>query len=260
MKDTGGRDIVPGTDAGLVPARNDLMRIVVYGEALRALAAYLDPDLIAPPHGPTLDLLDDAYAQMARQRSRFSPEDFGVFVMSILLEFVEDEEDMRRLRIGAARYMLDVMPRLAPDLQGLAEDARELLAETGLLETARGRPRWLVCTSDGLDLPEGLAAALGGEAWGRLPEGRLHLTAPPEAPVALAPPPPSPPQVSPESVPQRGRAPAVTEAEAPARAGTGRRRRTRKRQEALTLRSVALAFLLVALVFFAMMGKLFLRG
>ncbi len=168
-------------------ANNDLMRIIVYGEALRAVATYLSTQLIAPPYGATLDLLDDAYARMARQRGAFSPEDFGVYVMSLMLEFAEDEEDVRQVRAGAARYVLDVKSRLAPDLQMLAEDARATLAETGLLEKPAGPDDRFVCVSESGAVTKGLARSIGALApeAEASPDAGTGPAARPRAPAAL---------------------------------------------------------------------------
>jgi len=168
-------------------ANNDLMRIIVYGEALRAVATYLGTQLIAPPYGATLDLLDDAYARMARQRGQFSPEDFGVYVMSLMLEFAEDEEDVRQVRLGAARYVLDVKERLAPDLQMLADDARETLAGTGLLARPTDPEQRFVCVSATGTVSKGLARSIAALAAEDAAEDAASA-----APAALAPAQPAP--------------------------------------------------------------------
>lgn len=141
---------MPEVSSDPLRASNELFRTIAYGEALRAAATYLSSKLLEPPTAPTLDLLDDAYERMTRRRSTFSPEDFGLYVLSLILELAEAEaeEDAQRVRIGAARYLLDVTPCLAPDLQALAADARRILAEAGPEARPDGPLRHLVCLSD----------------------------------------------------------------------------------------------------------------
>jgi hypothetical protein len=113
-----------------LPYSNTLSRIICYGEALRAVTDNVSDQLITGPHEPMVDLLDDAYDRFSKSRSTYLPEEFAIFVMSLLLDLCEDAEETSKLKHGAARYILKSAPILPEGYAGIIEGARRILSSS----------------------------------------------------------------------------------------------------------------------------------
>jgi hypothetical protein len=116
-------------------APDGLIRIIHYGTALQAMSEHVDKRLISGPPGPMLDLLDHAYDRFATAPGAMRTEEFTLFVMSLMLSLCDDPDEERRLRIGAARYMVTVASRLPEKYTPIIDGARRLLRD----ETRRQR-------------------------------------------------------------------------------------------------------------------------
>lgn len=116
-----------------------LFRVVYFGEALRAVTEYVSDTLITGPHGPIMSLLDDAFDRMSIARPSFGPEEFSLFVMSLLAGLSDDEHDTKQLRLGAAQYILSVAAKLPAEYEEIVAEARQLLATPQV--DARENPR-----------------------------------------------------------------------------------------------------------------------
>lgn len=110
-----------------IPYSNSSLRIICYGEALRALADHVSNQFLTGPYAPMVNLLEDAYDRFTKSRVTCAPEEFTIFVMSLLLDLCEDAEEAMALRQGAARYILKVAPNLPDDYAGIITSARKLL-------------------------------------------------------------------------------------------------------------------------------------
>lgn len=102
-------------------------RAFCFGEALRAISMYVGEDIVSPPNNQLLILFEAAYRRMKVSREDFSPQDFALYAMSSLLLQVKKEEEILRLRFGAARYLLKVKAQLTSDFRELASEAQTLL-------------------------------------------------------------------------------------------------------------------------------------
>lgn len=102
-------------------------RAVCFGEALRAIAIHVGEDIASPPSNQILMVFEAAFRHMKTTRKGFSPQDFTLYAMSRLLLQLKSNEDIQRLRLGAAQYMLDVYSQLSFEFRVLAAEARELL-------------------------------------------------------------------------------------------------------------------------------------
>lgn len=125
---------IPDATAGQVGAlggHDTLLRVVHYGEALRAIAEHVSDSLTSGPPETMLDLLADAYGHLSRVRPEFSPEEFALYVMSLMLGLCDDAEEARRFRIGAAAYIVRSAVRLPADYQGIVREAEEMLRISG---------------------------------------------------------------------------------------------------------------------------------
>lgn len=109
-----------------LPYSPTLSRIICYGEALRAVNDHVSDQIITGPYEPMIDLLDDAYDRFARSRVTYAPEEFAIFVMSLLLDLCKDEQEASKLRLGAARYILRSAPILPDDYAAIIESARRI--------------------------------------------------------------------------------------------------------------------------------------
>lgn len=110
-------------------------RHVCLGEALQAVDAYSDLDFAAPPSASILALLDVAYGHMTSFRPELGPEDFAVYAFSLLRECCADAGEEDRLKLAAARYILDKSAALSPDFAAFIPQARALVAR---LDAPRG--------------------------------------------------------------------------------------------------------------------------
>jgi hypothetical protein len=110
-----------------LPYSDTLSRIICYGEALRAVTDHVSDQLITGPYEPMIDLLDDAYDRFSKSRVTYSPEEFSIFLMSLLLDLCEDEAEASKLKHGAARYILKSAPILPDEYAGIIEGARRIL-------------------------------------------------------------------------------------------------------------------------------------
>lgn len=102
-------------------------RAVCFGEALRAISVYVSEDIASPASSQVLMVFEAAFRHMKRTRGRFGPQDFTLYAMSRLLLQMKDDGDIKRLRLGAARYLLDVYSHLSFEFRVLAVEARKLL-------------------------------------------------------------------------------------------------------------------------------------
>ena len=91
-----------------------------------AVSAYTELDIVSPPDAQIIELLDCAYDQITSMRRSVSPEDFTVYVFSLLLVCCRDEDEMAAVRSGARVYMADVVTRLSRDIAILAPKIRAL--------------------------------------------------------------------------------------------------------------------------------------
>lgn len=112
----------------LICSRNGLRRIIYYGEALRAVSTYLSNDLIDGPFEPIVAQLSDAFDRLAAERPGFTPEEFTLYFMSVLLGLSEDPEETRKIKLGSARYILKSAAALPAEFNLIVKDARALLA------------------------------------------------------------------------------------------------------------------------------------
>jgi hypothetical protein len=119
----------------------DRFRAGCYGEALLAFSKYLHDDVLSPPSSETLATLRQAYDGISGEFEAFTREDFTLYAMSILHQrFAGESPDHLELRRGAARYLLDVKPRLSPRFQSLSDDAQAFLAKEPLESIATENP------------------------------------------------------------------------------------------------------------------------
>lgn len=122
-------------EQGRLDGPDALIRLIHYGAALRAMSDHVDERLVTGPAGPMLDLLDHAYDRFILARTTLRAEEFTLFVMSLMLSLCDDPDEERKLRIGAARYMVMVSSRLPRRYVPIVDGARQLLRE----ETRRHR-------------------------------------------------------------------------------------------------------------------------
>jgi len=120
------------SEEGSASEDQGILRIIYFGEALRAVQTYVSETLLSGPSEPMIDVLDAAFDRLSDIRSGFTPEEFTTYYMSILLELCEDADEARRLRRGAMRYMLASASALPPEFSSVLEDARRLLAAEGM--------------------------------------------------------------------------------------------------------------------------------
>ncbi|MDG4647457.1 hypothetical protein P6F26_03290 [Roseibacterium sp. SDUM158017] len=104
-----------------------LFRIVYYGEALRAMTEHVSDTLITGPCAPMLSLLDDAFDRFSEAKDSFGAEEFTLYVMSLMLNLCEDEDEARQFRIGAAQYIVKSSPTLPADYASIVSEARRML-------------------------------------------------------------------------------------------------------------------------------------
>ena len=88
---------------------------------------HVGEDIVSPPNNQLLILFEAAYRRMKTTRGDFSPQDFAMYAMSRLLLQLKKEEEILRLRFGAAQYLLKVKAQLASDFRELASEAQALL-------------------------------------------------------------------------------------------------------------------------------------
>lgn len=113
---------------GVLHPKTGLIRIIHFGEALRAVHAYISEDLIARRPEPIVDLLATAFDRLEVERPGFFPEEFTLYFMSILLGLSDDPKEAHKIRIGSARYIVKSASVLPPDFAPIIADARKLLS------------------------------------------------------------------------------------------------------------------------------------
>lgn len=128
------------SEEGSASEDQGILRIIYFGEALRAVQSYVSETLLSGPSEPMIDVLDGAFDRLSEIRSGFTPEEFTTYYMSILLELCEDADEARQLRRGAMRYMLASAAALPVEFSSVLEDARRLLAEEGMRESDHADP------------------------------------------------------------------------------------------------------------------------
>jgi hypothetical protein len=116
-----------GVAVGHFSGPDALFRVVYYGEALRAMTEHVSDSLITGACGPMLELLDGAFDRFSEAKESFSPEEFTLYVLSLMLNLCEDAEEARQFRIGAARYIVRSAPVLPEGYGPIVEDARKML-------------------------------------------------------------------------------------------------------------------------------------
>ncbi len=102
-------------------------RAACFGEALHAISTHVGEDMVSPPDQAILGPLEVAYRKMKTVWGDFSPQDFTLYAMSLLLAQLEDKDEIRRFRRGAAKYLLETKSQIAPEFQKLTLNAEVLL-------------------------------------------------------------------------------------------------------------------------------------
>ncbi|WP_317055901.1 hypothetical protein [Roseovarius rhodophyticola] len=102
-------------------------RAACFGEALHAISTHVGEDMVSPPDQAILRPLEVAYRKMKTVWGDFSPQDFTLYAMSLLLAQLEDKDEIRRFRRGAAKYLLETKSQIAPEFQKLTLNAEILL-------------------------------------------------------------------------------------------------------------------------------------
>lgn len=112
---------------GALDGHDRLFRIVYYGEALRAICEHVSETLISGPQEPLLELLGDAYDHLSQVRSSFGPEEFSLYVMSLMVGLCDDPDEARQFRLGAAEYILRSAVNLPAEYVGIVREAEDVL-------------------------------------------------------------------------------------------------------------------------------------
>jgi len=99
------------------------------GAALRAVADYSGLDFATPPSPAVLSLIDAAYEHLVSIRPWATPQDFTVYIFSLLRECCVDMQEEDELKIAAAHYIVDNVDYLSADFAELEPGARNLLAQ-----------------------------------------------------------------------------------------------------------------------------------
>ena len=114
-----------------------------FGEALLAISRFSDLDFASPPSEHILELLDAAYTHMSQVRPNFTPEDFSLYVFSLLLECCQSDDERSKLKLAASKYLIGKSSRLSADFRALADHASSVVAraasgQTGANERGQG--------------------------------------------------------------------------------------------------------------------------
>lgn len=122
----------------LTLSAQDRDRAVAFGEALRAIGAHVGSDMVSPPSPQLLEVLEAAYRELGSALKNFTPQDFTLYAMSLLLMDLNDEEQIARLKRGAARYLLKEGSHLSSELRDLVSDLRASLRSATVRSGAPG--------------------------------------------------------------------------------------------------------------------------
>jgi hypothetical protein len=112
---------------GALEGHDRLYRIIYYGEALRAISEHASETLISGPQEPMLELLGDAYDHLSQVRPGFGPEEFALYVMSLMMGLCDDPDEEQQLRVGAADYIVRSAVKLPAEYCGIVREAEEVL-------------------------------------------------------------------------------------------------------------------------------------
>lgn len=118
----------------------DLRRIIYYGEALRAVSVFISESLIAGPADPMVELLADAFERLEAERPGFSPEEFSLYFMSVLLGLTDDADESRQIQRGSAQYIVKSAEVLPPEFGPIVADAKALLEAAIYVDDALAPP------------------------------------------------------------------------------------------------------------------------
>ncbi|SHM70795.1 hypothetical protein SAMN05443432_11277 [Roseovarius litoreus] len=117
--------------------RQDTQETACISEAIIALSHYCGIEVTGSA-GLITDLqLALAYQKMVRSLGEFSPQDFALYVLSIVQVRAQSNEEADRIRTAAITYIADKKVHLTPSIKAIFEQSVDQIAETNCMNGQR---------------------------------------------------------------------------------------------------------------------------